>query len=476
MAITRINFGEWTPDQPGVTGTMTAVTNTFPLANGYGALLDVEEFSDAASENLNAVFAGKSGQYTNLFAGGPTKLFLYAQSDNDLDDVSKSGGYSTPASERWRFAQFGSVVLAVNGDAKIQAWTLGTSTAFADVAAAAPEAYHITVVRDFVVAAREDANPNRVYWSDINDETDWTPGTGSQSDFQDLADGGDIMGITGGEFGLVLTERSVVRMSYIGSPFFFQFDNIARNIGCLTSNSIAQYGANTFFLSDDGFYMCDGQSVKAIGTEKIDRFFFDDIDLAKLEKMSAAIDPVKNLVIWNYTNQSNLSKQLIYNWQLNKWSYADLDVDYINSVYTPSSTLEGLDIFGSLDSLPASLDSRTWVGGALLFAGVRDAKVVTFTGDRKAASLITGDIGLQGAQSVATLAKPLIDNGSAAVGIASRLNLDGALTFSTNVAADAEGRVGLRSAGRYHRVRVVPSGNWTSALAVDVDLAPQGTR
>jgi hypothetical protein len=284
------------------------------------------------------------------------------------------------------------------------------------------------------------------------------------------------MGMTGGEFGLVLTERSIVRMSYIGSPFFFQFDNIARNIGCLTSNSIAQYGANTFFLSDDGFYMCDGQAVKAIGTEKIDRFFFDDIELAKLDKMSAAIDPVKNLVIWNYINQSNLSKQLIYNWQLNKWSYADLDVDYINSVYTPSSTLEGLDIFGSLDSLPASLDSRTWVGGALLFAGVRDAKVVTFTGDRKAASLITGDIGLQGAQSVATLAKPLIDNGSAAVGIASRINLNNTLTFSSNVAADAEGRVGLRSAGRYHRVRVAPSGNWTSALAVDVDLAPQGTR
>jgi hypothetical protein len=476
MAITRINFGEWTPDQPGVTGTMTSVTNTFPLANGYGALKSVEDFSNAASENLNAVYAGKSGANTALFAGGATKLFQYAQADNDLDDVSKSGGYTTPTSERWRFAQFGSVVLAANGQTKIQAWTLGTSTVFADVAAAAPEAYHVTVVRDFVVGARTASYPNRVYWSDINDETDWTPGTGSQSDFQDIADGGDIMGITGGEFGLVLTERSIVRMSYIGSPFFFQFDNIARNIGCLSSNSITQYGANTFFLSDDGFYMCDGQSVKAIGTEKVDRFFFDDIELAKLNEMSAAIDPVKNLVIWNYTNQSNTRRQLIFNWQLNKWSYADLDVDYINSVYTPSTTLEGLDVFGSLDSLPASLDDRSWVGGALLFAGVRDAKIVTFTGVNKTASLITGDIGLQGAQSVATLAKPLIDNGSASVGVASRLNLDGALTFSTNVAADAEGRVGLRSSGRYHRVRVIPSGNWTSALAVDVELAPQGTR
>lgn len=476
MAITRINFGEWTPDQPGVTGTMTSVLNTFPLANGYGSIKDAADFSDAASENLNAIYAGKSGANTALFAGGSTKLFLYAQSDNDLDDVSKSGGYTTPTGERWRFAQFGSVVLAANGQAKIQAWTLGTSTVFADVAAAAPAAYHVSVVRDFVVGARTATNPNRVYWSDINDETDWTPSSTSQSDYQDLPDGGDIMGVTGGEFGLILTERSIVRMSYIGSPFFFQFDNIARNIGCLSSNSITQYGAQTYFLSDDGFYMCNGETVQAIGTEKVDRFFFDDIDLARLGEMSAAIDPVKNLVIWNYKNKSNQTRQLIYNWQLNKWSYADINVNFINSVYTPASTLEGLDIFGSIESLPASLDDRSWVGGALLFAGVRDTKIVTFTGTVKQASLITGDVGVQGAQSVATLAKPLIDNGSASVGIASRLNLDGAITFSTNVAADTEGRVGLRSAGRYHRLRVNPSGSWTSALAVDVDFAPQGNR
>jgi len=476
MAITRINFGEWTPDQPGVTGTMTSVLNTSPLANGYGPLADVENFSNAATENLTAIYAGKSGDISALFVGGATNLFKYEKSDNDLDNVSKSGGYTTGANDRWRFAQFGDVVLAANGDAKIQAFTLGSSTLFADVAAAAPTAHFVSVVRDFVVGARTDSYPSRVYWSDINDETDWTPGTGSQSDFQDLVDGGAITGVTGGEFGLILTERSIIRMSYIGSPFFFQFDNIARNVGCITGNSVAQYGNQTFFLSDDGFYSCNGETVTGIGTEKVDRFFFDDVDLTKLQFMSSAIDPVKNLVIWNYLNRSGSIRQIIFNWQLSRWSYANLDVDYINSVYTPSTTLEGLDVFGTLDSLPASLDSRAWVGGALLFAGVKSTKIVTFTGPSKAATIVSGDVGVQGAQSVVTLAKPLIDNGSAAVGIASRINLDGALTFSTDQAADAEGRIGLRSAGRYHRIRVSPSGNWTSALAVDVELAPQGNR
>ena len=62
------------------------------------------------------------------------------------------------------------------------------------------------------------------------------------------------------------------------------------------------------------------------------------------------------------------------------------------------------------------------------------------------------------------------------VSIASRVNLDGSLTFSTAASADSENRVGIRSAGRYHRIKTVPTGLWTNALAVDVDIAPQGNR
>jgi hypothetical protein len=476
MATTRINFTEWLPDQPGVAGAMTEAKNVYPVANGYGALPLEVNLSNDASENLNNIFAAKNNTTTLLFTSGATKLFRYNSATTNLTDVSKVGGYSTATGERTFFTQFGNVVLAANGTNKLQAWTIGTSTVFADVAAAAPTAHYVTVVRDFVVAANELSYPNRVYWSDINDETDWTPGATSQSDHQDLADGGDVMGISGGEFGLILTERSVVRMSYIGSPFFFQFDTIARGLGCITPNSISQYASTTFFLSDDGFYSCDGQAVKSIGSEKVDKFFFEDVNLSKLNEMSCAVDPVKKLVIWNYTDEFSQKKQLIYNILLGKWSYAETTASFINNVYTPTLALESLDVFGTLDSLGVSLDSRQWAGGALLLAGVTNAKAISFTGQRKTGSLITGDFGLPNMQSVATLAKPIIDNGSGTVSIASRLNLNGTLTFSTGVAADSENRVGIRSAGRYHRIKTVPTGLWTNALAVDVDIAAQGNR
>ena len=43
----------------------------------------------------------------------------------------KSGGYG--GNGTWKFEQFGQVVLACNDNNKIQVWTIGVSTAFADV-------------------------------------------------------------------------------------------------------------------------------------------------------------------------------------------------------------------------------------------------------------------------------------------------------------------------------------------------------
>jgi hypothetical protein len=84
-----------------------------------------------------------------------------------------------------------------------------------------------------------------------------------KSDNQIIPDGGEVRGITGGEFGLILLEKSIVRMSYVGSPIIFQFDNIARNLGCYESNSVAQWQGVTYWLADDGFYACNGETYRS---------------------------------------------------------------------------------------------------------------------------------------------------------------------------------------------------------------------
>jgi hypothetical protein len=557
MAISRITFGEWTPDQPGLTNGLQRAENVFPKATGYGAINAAENYSAAASENLNNVVAAKTTATgaTAVFAGGATKLFKLDATDLSLDNVSKasrtittiartsnavtvttsvahgfssgdsvtiaavtnttlngtfvvdtvpttttftysksgtdipSGAetgsvtflYTTPLEQRWRFTQFGSVLIAANGGNRLQGFNVNNATNFSDLAADAPQARYVTIVRDFVVSGyinESTIRPNRVQWSALGDETSWANSATTQADYQDIPDGGAVVGVTGGEFGLVFMDRSIHRMSYVGSPLVFQFDNISRNQGCYEANSIIQYGGTSFFLSDNGFYACDGQQIIPIGNEKVNRYFFSDVDEGTLNLMSAAVDPARKLVIWAYASKSSatVDKLLIFNYEVGKWSAGTTNASRVATSSTPSFTLEGLDVFGDLETILSSFDSRVWLGGKMQFAGVKDAKIVTFSGANNTAYIETGDIEIPGATSAITMAKPIVDNGSGNVALASRRLLNQPVEFGTQTVADAENRVSIRGVGRYHRLQLTPTGNWKTAIGLDVDLNGLGTR
>ena len=606
MATQRILFEEWLPDQPSVSKSVREALNVVPVLNGYTYINSAANYSAAASENLNNVFAGKFGGTVTVFAGGGTKLFKLDNSDLSLDDVS-SGTYS--GNNRWQFVQFGQNMLATNGTQRIQRWTLGSSTAFyqsstyvsgtysrsgttvtatitahgltagetyeVDITSGdgtdgeyviavtdantitytdtnsgttsgninvftsvAPIAKHLTVIRDFVVGAYIEAGtyPNRVQWSDVNDPAYWNSDGASLADFQDIEDGGDITGITGGEFGVVLLENAIIRMSFVGSPNIFQFDVIARGVGCIEGGSVTQYAGVTYFLGADGFYACDGQQVIRIGAEKVNRYFFTNANIGDIDSISASIDPERNVVIWNYSNVSGGRSLIIYNYQTQKWSEAETDVDYLSTLASTGVSLDSMDTaynvtagsfvtgqyytirevgttdftaigavantvgvlfqatgagtgtgvaidqaaattgLRSLDALSASLDDRIWKGGKFIFGGVRDDRIIVFTGTRQTATLTTNDIEF-GYNSLVNLVRPSVDNGSADVQIASRKELNDTITFGTAVSANSEGRVGVRSHGRYHRVSVTPTGaNWTLAIGLDLDYNQAGTR
>jgi hypothetical protein len=470
----KILFGEWLPDQPGVTGAVTDAKNCYPVANGYAPIKSEADYSDAAGADLIITFAGKFDSVSTLFAASTTQIYKFDSADASLDAATTTG-YT--AVEGWDVTQFGSRMILANGQDKLQAWALNSSTNFANLSADAPIAKFVTVVRDFVVAANDGTDTSKVYWSDLNDETDWTPGTASQADNQILPDGGDITGLAGGEYGLVFLERAIYRMSYAGSPFFFQFDAISRSLGCISNGSIAQYGNLTYFLADDGFYVCDGQSTKNIGTEKVNRWFFSNAIPGEIPTgMSATVDPINKLVIWKFNNTFGGKYLLMFSIDLNKWSYADTTATSIAYVLTPSATLEQVDNYNSsIDALDIPLDSRVFAGGQLLFAGVSGQKIISFSGQPKTAIISTGDIDV--GRSTVMLSKPIVDGGSGSVAISSRDNLAEQVEFGSNVAADAENRVSLRSNGEYHRLRLTPTGsNWQTAVGLEFDVVKQGDR
>jgi hypothetical protein len=553
MAISRVSFGEWTPDQPGITNGLQKAENVFPQAVGYGPIKQAVDYSESASENLNNVVAGKTAAgATIVLAGGPTKLFKLDATDLSLDNVSKatrtittvertanivtittsaahgysigdnvtvaavintdvngsftvstitsttftysdsgtdivsgadtgtvSFAYTTPLDQRWRFTQFGNVIVAANGGNRLQGYNLNTSATFQDLAVDAPASRYVTVVRDFVVSGYIGSDfPNRVQWSALGDESSWANSATTQADFQDIPDGGSVVGVTGGEFGLVFLDRAIHRMSYVGSPLVFQFDNISRNLGCYEANSIIQYGGTSFFLASDGFYACDGQQVIPIGNEKVNRYFYSDAEEGLLNSMSVAVDPFRKLIVWSYASTSSAvpDKLLIFNFQTNKWSSGTTSVSRVASSASPAFTLDGLDVFGTLEQINSSFDDRVWLGGKMQFAGVKNAKIITFSGAPMTATIETGDIEVPGTTSAITMAKPIVDNGSANVALFSRRLLNQQVDFGAQVVADSENRVSIRGVGRYHRLQLTPTGSWTSAVGTDIDLNGLGTR
>ena len=488
MTVKRITLGSWTPDMPSSTGTesnsLSDARNVYPNNVGYSPFPTTEDMTPNADQDLTSVFTGKftsggvSDALVQIFAGSDTKLYkVYrSQGASVISNISRSSSVYNTSDEPWSFKQFGKRVLACKNNNKIQQWTLGSSIRF-DNLTQAPNAKCMGIVRDFVVAGNIDSGefPNLVQWSDLNDEENWTPSASSQADSQYLPDGGAIQAITGGEIGMIFLDNAIYRMSYVGSPLFFQFDKIS-NIGCFEGQSVIEDNGISYYLASDGFYQTNGNEVTPIGTNQIDEWFLSNANIAELVTMSATIHPLYKLVIWNYEDKFGNRQNLIYHIESNRWSRTDTNATSVGNIATLGTDLQELSTaYPNLDTdVPASLDDRIWIGGKFVFAGTEGRKVVTFTGECINPRLETLDIE-SGYQSVITMARPIIDNGQANISVASRQALDDNIEFGA-ISEPYENRNNLRSGGRYHRVRVEPIDSWTTAVATDITITPSGQR
>ena len=490
-----ITFGEFVPDQSayGSKGT-TVANNVIPSAVGYESMQGIAELSGAADKKIVGLFAAADDDgNVALYAADRTKIYKFDTSDGSLDNISKSGNYTTAAEDRPRFIQFGETVISTNFADPIQKITAAASGLFSDLSADAPKAKYISVVRDFVMTGFTDdttdgKKPYRVRWSGIGDATSWAISAATQADYQDIDDMGDVTGLVGGEYATILMEKGIVRATYIGSPLIFQFDKVETQRGCKVAGSVCNVGHSVFYLADDGFYMFDGERSRPIGAEKVNRFFLEDWNGEYAKNMSASADPLRQIIVWSYASTSSTDgspdKLIIYNYALDKWSTASVAVDVIAPIYTAGYTLEDLDTaFGSnIDLLPASLDGPVYRGGEFLFAASKDKKIQTFTGSVLAATIETGEFEIKtGFVSTVNNVIPYVTlresaSGTVTAQVASRNRQTDTFTFGTASNLNDNNFIPVRSNGRYHRVRLNLSGGWNKAQGIDVDAVPTGRR
>jgi hypothetical protein len=483
----RILFGEWKPDQADSTGQpsndLEMAFNVYPSATGYAPFPKASPISVPMPDDQIITGMTAARYNEDIFTIAGTKFNLYKGNNltrlsTDIVAIGKASGYKVPQ-VGWGFVQYGNSVLATNGADKIQVMNIIGSGKFDDIPQA-PFCRSMCIVRDFVVAGYCDGESNRVQWSDLNNELQWESNETNQADFQNLAGGGEVKAVTGGEFGLILQDNAVQRMTYVGTPLIFQFDLISDNVGCLAGKSAIQHNGISYWLSHEGVVACDGTKITNIGNGKINEWLFREIDLTQMnnstDNSSVAIDPIRNLIVWNFPTKTDNSLMLKYNYSTGRFSTGFTKAHIVCGLETDGTTLEALDeTFPNLDTMPVSLDSYLFIGGQFSFCGAEGNQIVAFNLKNENAYLTTNDVEF-GGFSVVTSAQPIVENGSAEFQVSSRNTLNDNITFSPNSITSNENRADLRSGGKYHRIRMHPTDNWSNAVGFDLDVTPQGQR
>ena len=346
-------FPEWKPDVSDFQGASSLVIqNVLPRGDGYGPFQDFQALSQPLPAACRGYFFARNADGSiATFAGTATKLYKLNNTSFTWTDVSAGGtAYSAlSATFNWQFVQFNNFVIAVQQNAAPQVFDLTSSTAFANLGGAPPQASYVAVISRFVVLSGLLSFPYRVQWSGLNQVTTWDNVT-AQSNFQDLADGGLTRGVAGGDqYGIVFQDSAVRSMTFNpGSPTVFDILKISSSDGMFAPYSAVNAGGQTFFCSTQGFKaIAPGGAPTPIGKEKFDRAFFADVDQSNPQLIIGAADPKAPRIYWAYKSQSGAAglfdKIIIYDFMLGRATLILMSGEYLATLAKPGLTLENLD-------------------------------------------------------------------------------------------------------------------------------------
>ncbi len=507
MASTVLRYGPFEPDKPTLaSGAAAVITNAIPGPNGYTPIRRVVPYTqELPGPALGATFATSSTGTAFGFAGTTEGLFSLSGATAFWEDVSRTAAYDTGPDERWRFAQFGDLMVGSNFSDDMQSFNLASGARFADltpVAPLAPRARYLAVVRTFLMVgytfdAVDGLKPGRIWWSASNAPNQWpTPNTAAAiqvlSTFQDMqADLGEVRGLvsalTSGDVSIFL-ERGIVNGVFTADPdLVFSFDAVEGGRGLAAPDGLIQIGGLVYYIGEDGFYRFDGIQSAPIGSQRVNDFFFRTADPNRIRLTRGFADPFRTILYWWFVSVNSvdgtLDQALAYNWELDEWGFVDGQrIECFARTISPGFTLDDVaQIAPTLDLLPGSLDDRIYAGGGLpsLGAFTTDHKLGTFSGPTLPAILDTEEKQLAAdRRTYIQSARPYIDGAPSTVQALTRDLGTSQPLAGPKVPTSQDGAALLRSTARFQRFRteLAEGAEWTAAQALELVHEDAGHR
>ena len=480
--MTTINLEEFRPDAFDYNTFFPTIENVVPGFNAYQPQKGLAAYNASAlASTAKGLSMGRTiaGSW-EVYAGTTTKLYLY--NAGVWDDATRlaGGDYATITGEFWRFLQYGTNLIAVNGSDEPQTIDIEAGTKFADLGGSPPVARNITAVGEFVVLSGLTTNPFRIQWSAIGNSAGWTAGT-NLSDYQDFPDGGRVTGVSGGETGYVMQEYMIRRMRFLpGSDYVFQFEKVVEGKGSISPYGFATVAGTVFFLAEDGFYSYSGEGLSPIGDKRVNQWFLEDVDGARLNSVLCVADPYRPRIWWFYYalgGSVEFDRCIVYDWSLDRWAPVRMTAQVWGSSAVPAVSLDSLT--GNLDTdYAVSFDSRVYEGGRPSLAAIDASGFLAFAeGQNLAATITTAEV-----QPIPDKRARVVEcyaiGGSSdmTIAVGTRETFQESVTYGAETSREASTKFAIDEAGRMHRYRItIPAAaTWEHISGLNVKHIPAG--
>ena len=237
-------------------------------------------------------------------------------------------GTVTPATT-WSFDTWGEYLVGCStSDGKLYEWQLDSATPTkAAVITNAPTSCQgllVTAERSLLaLAASGDAR--KVAWSDLEDNTVWTPSSTNNAGSIILQTTGKIVcakRVRGQN--LILTDIDAHTLTYVGQPFVYQAEIAGRACGVVSANAVSVLDNMAVWMGIKGFHIFDGY-VKPLSCEVYD-YVFNNLNINQISKVYAVNNAQYNEVWWFYpsANSNENDSYVVWDYLENHWSIGTL--------------------------------------------------------------------------------------------------------------------------------------------------------
>tara|TARA_R110002020_G_scaffold30453_1_gene95953 strand:- start:3047 stop:4390 length:1344 start_codon:yes stop_codon:yes gene_type:complete len=174
--------------------------------------------------------------------------------------------------------------------------------------------------------AEADRDRRRVFWSDSEDNTDWTPTSTNQSGDHILDTEGDLLGaVKVRDRLLIFTTIDAHLATYVGLPYVYSFDRVGDACGPVSVNAVAVAGPTAYWMgrSAQGFFMYDG-TLRSIPCD-VESFLLTEMNQAQASKIVAWHNTLFNEVVWFYPSTTDeVDAYISYNYVEEHWATGTL--------------------------------------------------------------------------------------------------------------------------------------------------------